>query len=48
MKTLQSDTRLADFCQKSPELTYLYRQWVANRLNFVQYSKDKTHLIPIA
>lgn len=47
MKLLQSDTRLADFCQKSPELTYLYRQWVANQLNFVQFSKDKTTLFQL-
>ncbi len=47
MKLLQSDTRFADFCQKSPELTYLYRQWVANQLNFVQFSKDKTTLFQL-
>ena len=47
MKLLRSDTSLTNFCQKSPELTYLYRQWVADQLNFVQFSKDKTTLLDL-
>lgn len=49
MKSIQTHeaVQLADFCQKSPELTYLYRQWVANQLNFAQFSKDKTTLFQL-
>lgn len=48
MKLLQSNTRLADFCQKNPELTYLYKQWVANQLNFTDYSKDQQTLLELS
>lgn len=48
MKLLQSDTRLADFCQKSPELTYLYKQWVANQLNLTYYAQDRQILLKLS
>lgn len=50
MKSIQTHeaTPLADFCQKSPELTYLYKQWVANQLNFTDYSKDQQTLLELS
>ena len=48
MKTIQSNTRLADFCQKSPELTYLYKQWVANQLNLTYYAQDRQILLKLS
>ena len=50
MKSIQTHeaTQLADFCQKNTGLTYLYKQWVANQLNFTDYSKDQQTLLELS
>lgn len=50
MKSIQTHeaTQLADFCQKNTNLTYLYKQWVANQLNFTDYSKDQQTLLELS
>ena len=50
MKSIQTHeaTQLADFCQKNTGLTYLYKQWVANQLNFTDHSKDQQTLFELS
>jgi hypothetical protein len=45
---IHAATQLADFCQKNTGLTYLYKQWVANQLNFADYSKDQQTLFELS
>lgn len=50
MKSIRTHeaTQLAGFCQKNTGLTYLYKQWVANQLNFTDYSKDQQTLFELS